>query len=406
MLLQRPILFFIINILVFSNVYSQTKHNTRNAKRVSKTEHQIKKTEENDEHVHLLGLYIQNSIVENNVDDFMSKMDVNSFMDLVMANENDVDSAFSNGFRKGIEKGLKALPQRIIQQVDTGSYYDFISYRYANDEQTYYMLFRLFSTEDGLNYHNYKVNKKNGELMFSDIYIYLTGESLTKTMGKMYIYALPEKNKLNIFGEKKSEEFNKVIEAASLLKEGKPKEGYNILRSLKSDLAKDKFVLLIKSQMANYVGEELYEKSLKEIINTYPEDQTLYLNFIDYYIMLENYDEALKLVEKLQDETQDDFLNFMKGNLQYANGEVDSTQESFNYIITNYSDFFSGYVGYMTCLISKEEYKETIDVLNNLTKQGYEKQVLVEFVEEKDENGYNEFANLVTSQEYNNWKAQ
>jgi len=349
---------------------------------------------------------LQNLILSSDVDTFVEFWDFNAFKGLSLENfiSQENNETYQEGFFSGIKKGLVKFPARIIQEVEADSYYDFVSYRYDEEKKTYYILFRLFSVETGLNYHDFRVSKRNEQFVFNDIYIYLSGEPLSQTIKRFYIQSIPQKKKLRLFGKKKSQEFENLLHGIALNREGEQEKAFEVLDALEGDLGKEKFVLLIKSQIASELDDKLFMRTIEEMQQAYPNDKTLNINYIDYYTVLEDYDKTFELLDQLMDETQDDFLFYLRGNLNFAKGDIEESKSDFEYIMKNYPDFFSGYSAYIGLLLSLEDYEGAVNTLINLVDQGYEKADLIEFVEEEDEFGYNEFEVLVSSEEYKNWK--
>lgn len=405
---KAPLLFVII-LLIISNTYAQTKAKTnrfKNAKLVVKTERVLIETGENDTNVAELGYYIQNAILEDSLDNYMSKFDISTFGKFITSKtERDKSlNEYRTSFLKGISSSIISIPKKIISEVQNDSYYDFVNYSYDIELKTYYMLFRIFSEETGINYHNYRVSKRGDEFVFSDIYIYLSGESLSETFGRMYLYSIPKSKLLSLFGSTDAEDFNKLLEVTQLYKSGKFNEAYKKMNRIKGTISDDKFFLTLKNIIAANINEDLYLKCIEEILKEYPNDPSLYLTEADYYIYKGEYDEALNTLDKLIIQTEDNFLNYLKANLEFERGNFKTSQDYYKIIVDNYPDFFSGISNYLASISNTKDFMAGIDALEILIEQGYEKPSLIEFVEEINEDGTNEFESFAKSQEYNTWK--
>lgn len=392
--------------LFISFAYTQNKYNTKSASKNEKTEKYIQETEENDSKVIELGDNILNAIFESDVDAYISFFDTSAFTDIMMEGikEDPSTKDFRRGFLSGLKEGIAAIPKKIIKEIEAESYYDLVNYRYDEDAKTYFMLFRIYSPETGVNYHDYRVSKLNNKFVFNDIFIYLSGEELSKTYRRFYIYNLPRKSLLDLFGENNADEFLVMIEAVTLYNNGEFIKAHEKLKNIGGDLKNDKFVLIIKAICASNVSDDEYEKSLKTIAEIYPDDSSLFLTQIDYHIMNENYDTAMTLVDKLKTDTDDDFLNLFKGNIEYERKNYEKSIEYFKNISDNYPDFFEGHSSYLACLSITQKFNECIELLSFLVEDGYEKPDLIAFVEELDENGENIFEDLAKSDLYKKWK--
>ena len=389
------LLFFISNL----NTYAQN-----NIKETSQDT--ISYSEENTEKVIEFGQLIEASVHENDADTFISKLNKTKFFDRVLIDHPTIDreDPFIKGYLTGMDEALKSFPKEIIVDVENGAYYDFINYRYDIEAQTYYVLFRLYSSESGMNYHDYRIIKTNGNLQFSDMYIYLTGEHFTNTIGRLMQYTIPE----NLLSENKKKSSNSeskdLFEAILYNKKGDYKRAYKIMDGLKSELSKEKFLLIFKTLIAAQLDETKYLKSLEDLISTFPNDQTIALNRVDYHIYKEEYFEAIQVINQLQNETEDDFLNFMKAGVALEDENYDLALNLYNYTITNYPDFFEGQAGYLATLVLMENYIDTTKYLDTLVEEGYAKQGLIEYIEEDDENGENILEGYSMSKNFLDWK--
>lgn len=403
---QKPILVSIIFLLSINYCFAQKSRTIRKSGQNFISQNVIVETIENDSLVAKLGYNIQDALLESDIDKYLSLFDNNSFKKLIFQNTNDSskNKEYKTGFLKGIEQGMTSIPQRIISEIEADSYYDFVNYGYDYENKTYYLLYRLYSAETGLNYHKYRVSKLNNKFVFNDIYIYLSGEAISKTFNRFYLYSLPKESLLEIFKKDNVTEFLKMFEAVTLHKSGDFKKAYEKFNNIEGDLAKDKFVLILKSICAANISDLEYQKSLKTITETYPNDASLYLSQIDYRLLNKEYDLALDLIHQIELETSDDFLNLLKGNVELERENYTKALEYFKYISDNYPDFFQGHANYLSVLTLSEDYEACIVFLNFLVNEGYEKGVLIEFIEELDENGDNELNPLVISKPYSEWK--
>ena len=144
--------------------------------------------------------------------------------------------------------------------------------------------------------------------------------------------------------------------------------------------------------------------TLEELKEKHNNDPTMYLTLVDYYILKEEYDRAFDLIDNLQIETNDDFLYYMKGNVEFLSDDYESASNYYAYIIENYPDFFQGYAGYLIATTKQQKYDDAITVLNKLVELEYDKDAIIEYLEEDDETGINVLEDLVKSDAYKTWK--
>ena len=362
----------------------------------------LSNSEENDQKVIEFAQLIEASVHENDAEAFIAKLNKSKFFDRVLLDypKLDPEDPYIKGFLTGMNTALKSFPSEIIADVENGAYYDFISYSYNEQAQTYYALFRLYSSDAGMNYHNYRVTKVDGELQFSDMYIYLTGEHFTSTMGRLMQYSLPEDSIVEDKNSLLNRESKELIKAILYNKSGDYKKAYKIMDGLKSELSKEKFLLIFKTLVASQLDEKKYLKSLEDLISEFPDDQTIALNKIDYHLYKEEYIEAIQVINQLQNETEDDFLNYLKAGVAFEDGNYDLALNLYKYTIENYPDFFDGQAGYIGTLVLMKNYTETTNYLDEMIIEGYDKEGLIEYIEEKDENGDNVLEGYAKSKEF------
>lgn len=363
----------------------------------------IVESEENDTKVYELALFIDGQINENNPEGFMSKFDTSHISESIKLIESNLENSekYKKGFLIGIMEGLKGFSSKISSQIGMGAYYDFVNYRYDTESQTYFMLFRYFDTESGVNYHDYKVVQNNDTLMFNDIYVYLSGEFFSDTFSRVYKFSS------NIFANESDINSTKLGKAFVDFRAGNYQNAYDILDVLTEDdeLSKQKFLHVMKIQVAKMLGEDKYMDSIEDLKNNFEDDPTIYLTLIDYYIMKEDYSVAYDLLDNLQVETSDDFLNYIKGNLAFLKGDYAEAEQYFNYMIENYADFYLPYFMNVSALAFQQKYDETVVLFDSIIEVfDYDKNELIIFIESVEDDGSNELEGLVNSKAYKKWK--
>ena len=365
-------------------------------------------SEANTERVIAFGTFIEQSVHSNDTESFLSKLNEDLFFDRILGHNPNIDlkDTYIKGFLFGMKQSLETFPDEIMTEVTNGAYYDFISYRYDHATQTYYALFRLYSSETGMNYHDFRVCKNGDEIQFSDMYAYLTGEHFSQTLGRMMNYTLPQ-DKLS---EKRDRQLNKdyraIFKALMYNDSGKYAEAYDELNNLKTEVSKEKFLQILKILIASNIDEDKYLKSLEDLMATHAEDPTIALNKIDYHIYKEEYFEAIQVINQLQNETEDDFLNYLKACVAFEDQNYDLALNMFQYTAENYTDFFDGQAGYLNTLVMMKNYDDAVTYLEKLVSEGYDKPLVISYIEEDDEYGNNILSEFANSKQFTTWKNQ
>ncbi|SDS13182.1 hypothetical protein SAMN04515667_1482 [Formosa sp. Hel1_31_208] len=394
-------LYFLILALLFISFNANAQEN---ADKILKDT--IAYSDKNTQKVIEFGSFIENTIHSSDVDSFLLKLNEDLFFERVLSHHPDIDASDSyiKGFLVGMKQSLNSFPQEIMSQVENGSYYDFISYRYDVPSQTYYALFRMYSVDSGMNYHDFRLHKTNDDIQFTDMYTYLTGEHFTQTLGRMITYTLPEKKSKKKRTSDLNKDFKEVFKALMYNNNEKYNQAYNTIDGLKTELSKEKFLQIFKVLVASNIDESKYLKALEELIETHPDDPTIALNKIDYHYYKGEYYEAIQVINQLQNETEDDFLNYMKASVAFEDENYDLALNLFKYTIDNYPDFFDGQAGYLNTLVMLNNFTDAVIYLDALITDGYDKPLIIDYVEEEDENGENILDKFAKSEDFKAWK--
>lgn len=361
----------------------------------------------NDSLVYALGQQLENSIQESKTDIFMEKFQIGRFCHLATYSEfEDIQiREFKKGFIDGFSKGIKSLPQKIVNTTNNGGFYDFINYYYDLENSTYRMLFRLFSEEEGINYHDFQLVFVDGEFYIQDIYIYVTGENLSDTANLIYLMSMPKNLFEKIIFGNNSKEMKHLLNAVTSQKANKNKTALQHLNLIEGNLKHSKIYHVVKILITSVLSDTDYLEAMQDMLKDYKDDPTSYLLSIDYYVMLEKYDKAIEAIEKLEKDTGDSFLNYMKGNIAYTNENYKDAISYFEIVIDEYPTYDTPKFSLINSYTIQSNYTKCVSVLDQIiANKMYTTSELVEFVESKEEDGSNSLLKLEKSEEYKNWK--
>ena len=184
---------------------------------------------------------------------------------------------------------------------------------------------------------------------------------------------------------------------------GDHRQSLRVANSLKGDIEDEKFFLILKTIIASKVDDESYSNALKQLIQKHGNDPTIYLQKIDYYSFLEDYDEVIKNIKLLIEETGDDFPYFLIASYELEQNNYEAAEKHFKYIIDNYDSFFEAQVSYLFCLTLDTDSERAMEYLETLVLE-YDKDSLVLYLEESEEDGSNIFEEFVNSDAFLKWK--
>ncbi|MFD1064256.1 tetratricopeptide repeat protein [Winogradskyella litorisediminis] len=366
----------------------------------------VEQSEETVKKIIDLGTEIEESLNQLSTEKFDKNFNTEAFIKNIYKDDSiNPNDPFVKGFVEGLSNSAKTLSKNFVEEIEAGSYYNFYNYEYNVPEQAYFMSFRIYSEETGVNYHDYKVCSDGEKLMFNDIYIYLSGEDLSQTFRRILKAAAPKENeKSPLFKKEDGFPILKITSAQKLYQSGLYKSAYNMISKIEGDFANEKFFLILKANIASAYDADIYEKELENFAKLYPNDPTLYMKQIDYYLIKENYNKAIENIDKLMFETDDDFLNLLKANVYLIKQDYKNADSHFAYMIENYPNLAEGYIGLISSFTYQSQFDNAVEIIEKLIAEGFEKAALTEFLESVDEQGDNVLKSLIVSEAYTNWK--
>lgn len=294
--------------------------------------------------------------------------DVDSLLsDAVVFDPDDPQSmAFHIGFREGFTEKFD-YAQFIFPEILKGADYDFISYYQAGPNE-YHLMFRLFSDE-GLNYHDYRLFKDEaGAYRIRDVYFYLTGEPYSLALRRIYLMAYNELTQLenpDLENARIVQGIQKMVPVREKMMAGDFPAAWALLQTMPEELMRDKSILTTKIQVAMNLNDSLYLEALNEYIDLYPHDPSVFLVSIDKYIMDQNFDQALNMVDSLDASVYgDEFLEFYRGNINYMKGDMARAEKHFRSLLEYFPDYVEGHDRLLTVYAETEQYPKAVEVLD------------------------------------------
>lgn len=273
-------------------------------------------------------------------------------------------------YKNTINKKLKSFINTIYEKERSGSHYDFINYSQENDS-IFYALFRFYSNEEGINYHQYKIKLVSEKFQIQDIYILLTGQYISESITNSFqnVYKTESKTDVDLY--------QKFL---VLNNTGRKKKAYEVICKIKDSTLLNKQLLVLKSKAASAVSEEAYKEAIKDILKKYPQDPCSTLLSIDYYYLTEDYNHLFRAIDALELYTDDDFLRFFKANFAFEIEEYRMAKEHYEYITKNFPAFLEADIMLLHTYHQLDESKNAIHLLSNMVAEGVPKKELVDLV--------------------------
>lgn len=218
-------------------------------------------------------------------------------------------ASVSGDMIKEAEVGLKQmdLGQNIINGIKDNGFYELVK-QYEKDNKQH-LLFRLYS-DSGLNYHDFELTKRKGEVGIADMYIYLSGEDLSETLGDL----LTSFSELKADHESEVQAQTKAVKKVKdLYQSGEIEQAKDYYEQLPESLKKQKALQIMNIQISTRLNKEAHAAALKEYQSLYPNEANISLLQLDYYIAQQDYKKSMESIDKLDTMiNRDPFLDYIR----------------------------------------------------------------------------------------------
>lgn len=361
----------------------------------------------NDAAVIKFGEQLQHSFYEKEASFFVDNFDKDGFAEKIVlsakeTNDNKKIKRFNTSFKIGFFNGFDVFPLKIIESMENDNSYDIVNFYYSDVEKRYHLLFRMFSDEEGLNYHDYQLNYINEKFLIEDLYIYSTGEYLSETLRQLYLMSIPKEYMKDIdISKERTGNIFFIVQYKQLVEKKEYKKAFDLLNNLEGDIKNQKIFYTLKIQVASEINEVYYMEAIDELLKKFPDDASTQLMAIDYYTMLKDYNSTMSALNALQEATEDDFVEYVKGNIAWEFEDYEGAEKAYSYIMNEYPNFEMAKISLLYLYDFLEKHEDNILLLNKMIdSEEYTKEDLIEFIDDKT----SEFVNLPKAAIYTKWK--
>jgi hypothetical protein len=262
---------------------------------------------------------IANSTKNKNVKLFRSYFDYDAMADkIAIQSENKLTKEEKYSLKAGFDNA--DLPGKIIQPIGNDGTYEFV--KHYEKDKIQHLIFRLYASE-GMNYHDFELINKNGKPKIADIYVYLTGENISKTFSDLMLNN-------RSFSAKKLKEINSIKQIRAMLTNGENEKALEAFNKISADLRIQKSFQIIYIEITSKIDNELYSKAIEEYKNSFPNEPNIYLMLVDNYILNKQFDKAIFCINKVDSMiNKDPFLDYYRGLVYNSKGDSKMAQQHF-----------------------------------------------------------------------------
>lgn len=308
---------------------------------------------------------------------------------------------FIEGSKVSLNNGAVAASLRLAIE-NGGSYSLLRTFRKGSKQRA---LFRLLDPSTGLNYHDVLLGKdENGTVRILDMYVYLSGEPMSRSMRRMYLNAVsaePSGLLSRLTGAdnefvKHNREFLKLIQSVHA---GEYEEALNIYFGLPEQFRTDKIVMLMYIRAAQNLGDETYARALDDFRQQHAGDRSVDLISIDAWILKGQYAEAFEGLDRLDEGLgRDPYLDIVRANVHLQSGNYDLARSFAEAAITEDATLLDGYWALVSVSLADRDFAATAKWLTAIQEE-----FGIEFEDLREVPEYSEF---VKSDEFEQWSQQ
>lgn len=328
--------------------------------------------------------------------------DTEAFSDrfIVEGTSGDLKS-FNEGFLSSL-KERSLLSAMLLQNVAlSGSDYEFV--RAYFDKKDAHLIFRLYG-EAGLNYHDFLLRKIKGAYKVVDIYVYLSGELLTDTFKRIYLMSGKDflsATQAEGMPDLEMEDLSKVMTAKGLTDRGEYEAANEVIEGLSEQVKSEKLFKLVELLIKSNLGEDEYLEVMEDYKKSFPDDPSIDLMSIDYFLLREEFEAAQRAIDNLDKRVGGDlFLDLQRGSIYYMAGDLQKAEDFLIKFIGSYPESLDGWDSLLSVYIDAGKFKQAAGSLDKLLEiAGIDGPTLQEIIEQEPT-----FADFVKSKEYKSWK--
>jgi hypothetical protein len=269
----------------------------------------------------------------------------------------------------GLVVGIKSqnLYKLIGEQVRQGGTYRHLGF--LDKEDGVKSVFRFLPATGGLNYHVLDLEKRDEQVVVSDIFVAATGEWMSHTIQQTLRTQLNIRPDAGSPLKNSQQETRAAMEGlatmAEFQKTGQFKEMLEEYAKLPESMQKSKIAFTLRMFALSIVGtKEEIEQASDEFVSLFPDDPSLDLMSIDSAFSRKDKQRLLKSVDSLINlYGDDDYLNAMVGSLLVTMDEKEEGLDRLKKIDLGKCDEFVVHDFVLTAALKTQEHEITLTAL-------------------------------------------
>ena len=265
--------------------------------------------------------------------------------------------------------GPNSFFDTLVKNVAAGGSYKWLHTRRTKQGETT-AIFRLLQPEGGMNYQEMKiVSMPHGAVVATDVFVIMTGESLSETLGRTLKAMLAGEGKPGgLFSGKGAPKDNRsdvLIAMSKALRENHPEQVLALYHSLPAEAKNVKAILLLRLHAASKFDQAQYTEAIEDFERRFPGDSSLDLVSIDGYFLKKQYDKAAAALERLANTLGGDpYLDGLRANVFNRLNQPEKADQLGREAVKADPALEGGYAAVLTSSLTRKDFKTTAEYLD------------------------------------------
>jgi hypothetical protein len=236
-------------------------------------------------------------------------------------------------------------------------------------------LYRMLAPDSaGVNYYDFLfVRSPGGPTRLGDMFIYLMGEDLSKSMRRLFIAGLEHENR-GILARLTKEEsavikhMPAINQMAQAVQTGDGAGALAIYRTLPQELQELKMSLAMRLRAAQSVNDEEYLEAIDALRRKFGNDPSIHLILIDGYFLKGNHEKALASIDALDRALGGDpYLHVLRANMHLATSDLTAAKAATDKAMAEAPELSEGFVAALTVALTDKRFQDAAGLMQTLT---------------------------------------
>jgi hypothetical protein len=267
---------------------------------------------------------------------------------------------------------------------------------YKSENNEHIVVFRAYG-DQGLNYLEFLLGKKDGKIFILDIYPAISFEYISSSLYEVL------QNMKNGDISKGHSDADIISSVRTHMNSGEFEIASETLQSLDRDspLRDTKIFKLLEINIASQLDDNDYLNRLEDFKTDYGNETGVNLLLVDYYLLKEDFDKTLMCIADVQDRYPDDhILNVIKGTVHSLKGDYVSCVYYYELASEKYPEMMEIHDYLLVAYFNASEYKKGFEKIDFLIGEDY--------LTLEDANTFlsNSFTDFEDWPDYKEWKSR